>query len=473
MFNKSFDRNGLSEIVNAVKELDDGYLVVVRSNGHLDELRQAVFLRLDRQGDSIWSNAQFTDDTVVNLFGPAVADTEDGACILAGSIKNHRTGKYNGLLLKFSLEGEIIWKKVFRGPFVSFRQAPDGGYIMGGGDAGRFYLVKADRDGEQEWESWLGDGGWQSGYAVDCTPDGGYVIAGRTGVPPFFFDIGVAKCDAAGNQAWSRVYGGPHSDDSFHKLKTLQDGSILVFGGRGNGSSQYSINRDAYLMKLDQDGGIIWEQVYDEPFSTSHISNLIELGDGSLVVAAMRYLSAGGRPRAALNKYSSAGELIWSRTYLGGNPNQSSYLYTIMQASDGGFLAMGSTFIGQNTFQDGWLLKTDSEGYTCDSVGCAIAGVSSSLRPAGSLQAAARLWLSPNPGVIWLRVEYALAAGLQPAWLEVVGYDGRLALRQRLDAASAQGTAELDMGRFPSGLYVVRILGEGGGLLAAQQWVKQ
>ncbi|MCB9292993.1 MAG: T9SS type A sorting domain-containing protein [Lewinellaceae bacterium] len=417
-------------------------------------------MRLNEGGDTLWTKTHFADETAVWLAGPRIETTEDGQYLIAGIIRSPETGDDNGLLLKFNPEGEIIWQKDYGGAgkdgFFSYRKTPDGGYILGGfsrslDPSGDFYLVKVDSEGEMEWETHLGGPGYQDGYSVDFTPDGGYVIAGRGGVPPFDIDIAAAKCDAFGNPLWSEIYGGPENNDASHDLVCLQDGTILLSGGMGNGSFQASENRDAFLIKLNQQGSVLWERIYDELYTFSHLSAPIELTDGSIVVTSIRYLIEDGDVYGGIHKYDSQGNPIWSRLYAGEDLTKNNYLYDIVSTADGGFLALGSTYDPNlSNRQEAWLLRLDSEGYTCDSVGCV--EVVNALPPPPQEEA---LTVSPNPSTGLLTAQWQTAGLVE---LSVFTATGRQAWAYQ---GRSEGPMVIDLSHLPPGLYLLTLRTEG------------
>ena len=191
----------LRQIIHSVIELDDGYILSMKNTAHTYELNRIILMKINKSGDTIWTKAHFTDSTVVFTNPPEIFPTDDGHFMLAGMKSPPQTQEDKGFLFQFDETGEILWEKTFgengSEGFIDFKKTPDGGYIMGGysysvDPEGDFYLVKTDAQGEIEWESHLGGPGYQSGYSVDFTPDGGYVISGRAGIPQFPFDVDIA-----------------------------------------------------------------------------------------------------------------------------------------------------------------------------------------------------------------------------------------------------------------------------------------
>ncbi len=207
----------------------------------------------------------------------------------------------------------------------------------------RIILMRMDDSGDTLWTKthfWLDSYVWLTTGALEETENGDFIMAGV------------------------KVYSELENDNGT-VLKFNQDGELLWQKEYGE------LGIDAFLIKLDQEGEVIWQRIYGETWSTIHGSEPLELADGSIVVAGIQYINED-QIHASINKYDSAGTPLWSRLYAGENPYADNYLYGITSTEDGGFLAMGSTYDPNWTnFQEGWLLRLDSLGYTCNPVGCA------------------------------------------------------------------------------------------------------
>jgi outer membrane protein assembly factor BamB len=130
---------------------------------------------------------------------------------------------------------------------VLFRS--DGGYIIAGdtrsyGNDWQAYLIKTDATGKELWSKTFGGTELESGDSVQQTTDGGYIIAGGTGV--YDEDLGMQvyliKTDANGNvgveeqagsrqKAVGRITAQPNPFTSFAK----------VTGHEGEGFKLYDV----------------------------------------------------------------------------------------------------------------------------------------------------------------------------------------------------------------------------------------
>jgi len=89
----------------------------------------------------------------------------------------------------------------------SFVQTPDGSYAIAGstssfGAGGRdFRLVKVDSSGNEEWNQTYGGTGWENGFEVLQTSDGGYAITAYTNSEGAGgYDAWLIKTDSSGQQ---------------------------------------------------------------------------------------------------------------------------------------------------------------------------------------------------------------------------------------------------------------------------------
>ena len=66
------------------------------------------------------------------------------------------------------------------------------------------------------------------------------------------------KLDAGGNVAWERTYGGAAQDEA-NSVQPTRDGGYIVAGYT---KSLGAGGRDAWVLKLDASGNIMWQKTY-------------------------------------------------------------------------------------------------------------------------------------------------------------------------------------------------------------------
>jgi hypothetical protein len=209
-------------------------------------------IKVDANGNMQWSKTfggQGWDA------GYSVQQTSDGGYIIVGVTRSYGAGGYDVYLIKVDANGNIRWNKTFRGGGstlgYSVQQTSDGGYIIigetlsyGGYDV---YLIKVDANGNMQWSKTFGGTGDDRGYSVQQTSDGGYIIVGVTrSYGAGLEDVYLIKVDANGNMQWSKTFGGQGWDAGYSVQQTSDGGYIIV----GWTTSYGAGGDDVYLIKL-------------------------------------------------------------------------------------------------------------------------------------------------------------------------------------------------------------------------------
>jgi len=193
-------------------------------------------------------------------------------------------------------------------------------------------------------------------YSVQQTSDGGYIVAGETNSfsASYYGDAFLVKTDANGNIIWAKTYRGTSWDRARH-VQQISDGGYIVAGYT---ESFGAGGIDIFLIKTDASGNVQWAKTYggiddDTAYSVQQTS------DGGYIVAGWtRSFGAGGRD-IFLIKTDANGNIIWAKTYGG---TSGDYAYSVQQTYDGGYIVAGSTYSFSVGLSDIFLIKTDAFG---------------------------------------------------------------------------------------------------------------
>jgi len=246
---------------------DGGYIVTgySASFGGLD----AWVLKLDQNGNIQWQKAyggRDEDETV------SVQETLDGGYVLAGETTSFGAGNWDVWILKLTASGAIQWQKTYGGrgtekcsadPIV---QTSDGGYVVTGYTASfgaghsDVWVLKLDENGAVQWQKTYGGAGYEEAHAMRQTLDGGYVVAGFTDSfgSDDDWDVWILKLDPHGAVMWQKTFGGPGNDVTWSVHQTSDGGCIVAGSTESFGAGQ----RDAWLLKLSENGAVQWQKTY-------------------------------------------------------------------------------------------------------------------------------------------------------------------------------------------------------------------
>ncbi len=225
----------------------------------------------------------------------SVCPTDDGGAVICGHTFTLGAGNSDVILVEVDGLGNEVWTTTFGGAGWEYgyavAQTSDGGYILTGSTTSSgaglkdLYLVKTDSDGSCQWEKTIGGPGVDVGCDVLEADDGGFVICGYTeswgaGEDDFYF----VRTDAQGDTLWTKTFGGARSETG-RSLCASDSGGILLFGSAGS-PELIGSNRDFYAIGIDMEGNIIWSQNYngDYGFSFDWGNSVCRTADGGYVL---------------------------------------------------------------------------------------------------------------------------------------------------------------------------------------------
>jgi hypothetical protein len=240
-----------------VLETSDGGFVALGFGNFQGYLAQAWILKVNSNGNVVWNKSYGDFDSWERLY--SMKPTSDGGYIAVGD-KHYTYGdttSHDGWLVKFNSTGDTLWTKHFGGTqidiFRSIQITNDGGYVVCGERepywAGFFrgWLMKFDVNGNVIWENMYGLGGFMS---LQVTPNGNYIAAGTKFVSQATFnDAWLLKTDVDGNIIYNHTYPISSTDDIVQSIQPTSDGGY-VLGGRTNSSGPIA---QIMIVKLEAD----------------------------------------------------------------------------------------------------------------------------------------------------------------------------------------------------------------------------
>jgi len=133
---------GLCTYSSCIRETSGGGYIVVGGNTDPAGWRGMYLLRLDTNGDTIWTR------TLYEVFGQSVQEASDGGFVVSGDAIYDGEYWYGGSY-KFSYEGYTVWHRRYgKGVLNDIRLTDDGGYVMTGEEKRSYmWIVKTDGEG--------------------------------------------------------------------------------------------------------------------------------------------------------------------------------------------------------------------------------------------------------------------------------------------------------------------------------------
>ncbi|MBN2543226.1 hypothetical protein JXI42_10210 [bacterium] len=190
--------------------------------------------------------------------------------------------------------------------------------------------------------------------SVIQTYDGGYAVVGYTvSYGEGEDDLFLLKFSSAGLFEWSRVVGGISYEWGYSLIQT-SDSGFIVGGVTKTGIPDF----DVFLIKFNSTGTVEWSKRLGGEDDDACVS-VIQTSDGGFVAAGGTFSYGAGSADLFIMKFDSYGILEWSKV-VGGTDGD--YMHSFIRTSDGGFAAAGRTEGYGADWLDIFLMKLDSSG---------------------------------------------------------------------------------------------------------------
>jgi uncharacterized delta-60 repeat protein len=190
-------------------------------------------------------------------------------------------------------------------------------------------------------------------FSARQTSDGGYIVVGYE-YDTWGDDAFLIKTDAKGNIIWAKTYGGTGWDEANSVQQTSDGGYIVAGWTRSFGAGR----NDIFLIRTDASGNIIWAKTYGGT-SSDYANSVQQTSDGGYIVAGETRSFGAGRNDIFLIKTDANGNVQWAKTYGGTRYDWPS---SVQQTSDGGYIVAGGTWSFGAGRNDIFLIKTDANG---------------------------------------------------------------------------------------------------------------
>ena len=270
-------------IYNARETSDGGFIAAgyYECTTSMDCYPDMFILKTDSEGNKEWSVIDGSGDNNNDWARDAI-QTQDGNFVVTGTWDDDGWNS-KAALKKYDANGQVIWSKTYTSSVANesyeLLQTNEGDIVFAGYSgtqhgAYKFFMVKTDSDGNQIWKKAKESVGDAIFYSVCEAPDGGLVGAGFCN--SWRSNLIAKRNPSNGNNVWNECIIGETSVGGIYDITPALGGGYYLIDERSN------------LIKIDEDGQVIFtEQV------SSNLS-VIELSNGDIVVGGGNAFIDGG-----------------------------------------------------------------------------------------------------------------------------------------------------------------------------------
>ena len=295
---------------------------------------------------------------------------------------------------------DILWEKSYGGKHAEYLfdviPTPDYGFILAGSSLSKktgnktednrgdldYWVWKMDEKGDLDWQKSLGGSGQDLLKAVVLTNEGGFLLAGSSlpnpskggafskevevdadykGTRRGQSDFWIIKLNAKGGEEWQKTIGGSGQDDLTAVVRT-RDGGFVIGGSSASQPNQtrgevleqtdekttpHYGGLDYWVMKLDKDGKIVWQQSFGGKYNDELRSIALTEDGGFLLGGSSNSPESGNKTQKHLGesdywiiKLDKDGNEQWQKTIGSSGDDQ---LYAVHTTKDGHYLLGGNS----------------------------------------------------------------------------------------------------------------------------------
>ncbi|MGH8104585.1 MAG: hypothetical protein ACREJQ_08705 [bacterium] len=195
----------------------------------------------------------------------------------------------------------------------------DGGLVLAGQQfAGapslQPWAARLDSANNILWQSYFSPEATGGGArAIEQTGDGGFILAANYSLVNKAQDFFILKLNANGGIVWERNYGGTMSEEPW-TIHPTSDGGYIVSGCIASLACN-TIQEDTWVLKLDALGNAVWS-IRLNYATTVYIGEIQETADAGFIVAGA-ILDSGTGIDSWVAKLDAAGAVVWQNSYAG------------------------------------------------------------------------------------------------------------------------------------------------------------
>jgi hypothetical protein len=182
--------------------------------------------------------------------------------------------------------------------------------------------------------------------------DGNYMLCGMTEGPyPIYNNAFLLKINPRGEILWMKTYGGKNSISAYCVQET-RDHGFIICGVEGS---------IGWLLKTDAQGNALWSNTFDG-IGPQEMRRVAEMPDGGFIMCGFTFSesrSAAGEADGWFIGTDAAGNKLWEDTFGGTEMDK---MTSLQVTRDHGIIICGYTRSKDEKYIVGWLLKINGNG---------------------------------------------------------------------------------------------------------------
>ncbi|PZO17591.1 MAG: hemolysin [Leptolyngbya foveolarum] len=374
-------------------DIEQNVYIAGGTNGDLIKenlgLRDNFIVKYDSQGNELFS-LQFGTSEFDTIYG--IGTDNEGNFYVTGVTAGNLAGPKQSqdldtFVAKYNSQGEQTWirqigQNVLFNAFNLAVNKETGDVVISGADLKEdgqddTFVIKFDTNGDRQWTTETGTSGplsFDESYGLSIADDGSIYAGGWTAgdLDPTdtegnqgLYDNWLAKYDpTTGEAQWITQYGTPDYEWLWD-VDTDSTGAVYTTGWTlGNLAGENQGSYDAYLMKFDSEGTLLWQQQFgtagDDQAYSLHIDDADRIFVGGYTNSSLAGTNAGSFD-AWIARYDQQGQRQWIEQF---GTSDRDELYGLTSDNNGNLYATGITqgstgALNAGSF-DGWTAKLDS-----------------------------------------------------------------------------------------------------------------
>lgn len=288
-----------------------------------------------------------------------MVNTDDSHVLVAGVYQPYQIGNesiYHPFWAKLTPEGDTVWQHLSKdttvSPNLSLAKGTDGSYMMVVNRGTSFFtsyyqFYGLNANGEVRWSKLHGSATGTINKVIP-TPDDAFLLVGTIDKKFVDYDAYLIKIDRDGNILWE-------NNINNGEWEILRDGVALPNGDFlliGSYRKEFDVTSNFYAMRINNQGQPLWQKIYPPFNQIDEAFSITPTADGHWLIAGSNRDYKGTNKDVQLLKIDANGNQIWSKNHDFFDWDEAR---DAVPTEDGGFLISGTS---------GYQLAGPLEGYS-------------------------------------------------------------------------------------------------------------